>query len=185
MDVPQQAPASGSAPPPPPGHSGDSPTRGVRPGDPRLDVWRAFLRAHAHLVRRLEQDLGRYHEIGMASYDVLVQLAEAPGRRLRMSELAEAVLLSRSGLTRLVDRLQKDGMVVREPDPLDARGMFTVLTTAGRDALREASVVHLAGVTELFLDRLTGPELVQLQELMSKVDPGSFPAGASPGVRAG
>ncbi len=86
---------------------------------------------------------------------MLVQLAEAPGNRLRMSELAEAVLLSRSGLTRLVDRLQKDGLVQRQPDPDDARGMYTVLTAKGRDTLRDASRVHLAGVYGLVLDRLS------------------------------
>src|SRR5206468_9698865 len=103
--------------------------------------------------------------------DVLVQLAEAPGHRLRMSELAEAVLLSRSGLSRLVDRLQKDGLVLREPDPCDARGLFTVLTDKGRDTLRDAAQVHLAGIARLGVHRLTEAELRQLAELMRKLDP--------------
>jgi DNA-binding MarR family transcriptional regulator len=141
-----------------------------RVSDWRLAAWRSFLRAHAHVLRRLEQDLQTHHKIALASYDVLVQLAEAPGNRLRMSELAEAVLLSRSGLTRLVDRLQREGLVERQPDPGDARGLFTVLTPKGRDALRDAAVVHLAGVSELVLDRLTEAELRQLQELMIKLD---------------
>jgi DNA-binding MarR family transcriptional regulator len=142
-----------------------------RPDDWRLVAWRSFLRTHTHLLRQLEQQLQAYGKIAIGSYDVLVQLAEAPGNRLRMSELAEAVLLSRSGLTRLVDRLQKDGLVERQPDPDDARGMYTVLTGKGRDTLRDASKVHLAGVSELVLDRLSEPELRQLQALMVKLDP--------------
>jgi DNA-binding MarR family transcriptional regulator len=145
--------------------------RAVRAGDWRVAAWRSLLRTHAHLLRRLEQDLQSNRLIAMASYDVLVQLVEAPEFRLRMSELAEAVLLSRSGLTRLVDRMQREGLVERVPDPGDARGLFTVLTTKGRDALRNASVVHLAGVSELVFDRLTDDELRQLQFLMTKLDP--------------
>jgi DNA-binding MarR family transcriptional regulator len=142
----------------------------LRTDDWRLAAWRSFLRTHTHLLRRLGQDLQTHHKIGLASYDVLVQLAEAPDNRLRMSELAEAVLLSRSGLTRLVDRLQREGLVERQPDPGDARGMFTVLTTRGRNALRDAAVVHLAGVSELVIERLTEAELRQLQALMNKLD---------------
>jgi DNA-binding MarR family transcriptional regulator len=143
----------------------------LRADDWRLGVWRSFLRTHNHLLRQLEHQLHTHGKIAIGSYDVLIQLAEAPDNRLRMSELAEAVLLSRSGLTRLVDRLQKDGLVQRQPDPEDARGMYTVLTAKGRDALRDASVVHLAGVSELVLDRLSEPELRQLQALMGKLDP--------------
>lgn len=141
--------------------------------DWRLAVWRSFLRTHNHLLRQLEHQLQSHGMMALGSYDVLVQLAEAPERRLRMSELAEAVLLSRSGLTRLVDRLQKDGLVHRQPDPEDARGMYTVLTAKGRDALRDASQVHLAGVAHLVLDRLSEPQLHQLQALMTQIDPAS------------
>lgn len=143
----------------------------ARPGDWRLDAWRSFLRTHTHLLRVLEQDLQTHHKIAIASYDVLVQLAEAPDHQLRMSELAQAVLLSRSGLTRLVDRLQKDGLVRREPDPCDARGLYTVLTSKGLDALRDASQVHLAGVSTLVLNRLSAEELRQLHSLMLRLDP--------------
>ncbi|MGI8665670.1 MAG: MarR family winged helix-turn-helix transcriptional regulator [Jatrophihabitans sp.] len=143
----------------------------LRPGDWRLVAWRSFLRTHNHLLRILEQDLQAQHKIALGGYDVLVQLAEAPAHRLRMSELAEAVLLSRSGLTRLVDRLQREGLVRREPDPEDARGLFTVLTDAGLNALRDASTVHLGGVSRLVLSRLSDDELRRLQQLMSKLDP--------------
>jgi DNA-binding MarR family transcriptional regulator len=155
----------------------------LRPGDWRLAAWRAFLRTHSSLIRLLEQDLHARQKIPLVSYDVLVQLAEAPGQRLRMSELAEAVLLSRSGLSRLVDRLQKDGLVLREPDPYDARGLFTVLTDKGRDTLRDAARVHLAGVTRLVIDRLAEPELRQLADLMAKLDPA--PATDDPSASCG
>ena len=146
--------------------------------DWRLAAWRSFLRTHNHLLRQLEQQLQAHGKIAIGSYDVLVQLAEAPDNRLRMSELAEAVLLSRSGLTRLVDRLQKDGLVQRQPDAEDARGMYTVLTAKGRDTLRDASRVHLAGVSELVLTRLSDLELRQLQALMIKLDPAAVSTGA-------
>jgi len=159
------APIPGDAAPVP----GDA-RRPLRAGDWRLAAWRSFLRTHTHLLRRLEQDLLTDHKIALGSYDVLVQLAEAPMNRLRMSELAQAVLLSRSGLTRLVDRLQREGLVERQPDPDDARGMFTVLTPKGRSALRDAAVVHLAGISELVVDRLSDDELRQLHALMTKLD---------------
>ena len=143
----------------------------VSPADWRLAVWRDFLRTHNHLLRQLEHQLLAHGKIAIGSYDVLVQLAEAPDNKLRMSELAEAVLLSRSGLTRLVDRLQSDGLVERQPDPEDARGMYTVLTAKGRDTLRDASRVHLSGVSDLVLTRLSEAELRQLQALMIKLDP--------------
>ena len=150
----------------------------LRPDDWRLAAWRSFLRTHSHLIKLLEQDLHAQQKIPLVSYDVLVQLAEAPGQRLRMSELAEAVLLSRSGLSRLVDRLQKDGLVLREPDPYDARGLFTVLTDKGRDTWRDAARVHLAGISRLVIDRLGESELRQLAELMAKLDP--TPAAGEP-----
>jgi len=160
--------------------------RPLRAGDWRLAAWRSFLRTHTHLIRRLEQDLLTNNKIALGSYDVLVQLAEAPENRLRMSELANAVLLSRSGLTRLVDRMQREGLVERQPDPGDARGLFTVLTPRGRDALRDAAVVHLRGVSELFVDRLTEQELQQLQELMTKLDlsPADVPVAGPDGTNA-
>lgn len=143
----------------------------LRAGDQKLVAWRSFLRTHNHLMKLLEQDLQNSGMIPLGSYDVLVQLAEAPRHRLRMSDLAEAVLLSRSGLSRLVDRLQKDGLVRREPDPADARGLYTVLTDKGRDTLRSASVVHLAGISRLVIDRLSEDELALLADLMAKLDP--------------
>src|ERR1700712_6009675 len=96
-----------------------------------MGAWRGFLNAHAHVIRRLEAELEAEQSMPLANYDVLVQLAEAPDHALRMSELATSVLLSRSGLTRLVDRLEREGLVERQACADDARGTLAVLTPGG------------------------------------------------------
>jgi DNA-binding MarR family transcriptional regulator len=131
-------------------------------------AWRQFLRAHALVTRRLEADLLAEQRLPLASYDVLVQLVEAPDRRLRMSQLAERVLLSRSGLTRLVDRLEREGLVRREACDSDARGLFTVLTPEGLDRLRAASPVHLRGVASYAVGRLRPDEAEELAALLGR-----------------
>lgn len=137
-----------------------------------LTAWRTFLRAHSQVTRRLEHDLLVEHDLPLASYDVLVQLSEAPDRRLRMTELAERVLLSRSGLTRLVDRLERDGLVARQSCPSDARGTLAVLTDAGRERLAAAWPTHLRGVVDNVVGRLTPEELELLGALLGRlVDP--------------
>jgi DNA-binding MarR family transcriptional regulator len=127
-----------------------------------LHVWRSFLRAHARVIRALEAELLAAQRLSLASYDVLVQLAEAPERRLRMTELADAVLLSRSGVTRLVDRLERDGLVRRGPVDTDGRGVMAMLTAQGLDRLRAATGVHLSGVVRHFVDVLDERELEPL-----------------------
>lgn len=144
----------------------------LRPNDWRVAVWRSFLRAHASVTTRLEGELADTG-LPLPWYDVLLQLVEAPRRRLRMAELAERVLLSRSGLTRLVDRLQAEGYVTRERSADDARGTYTVLTRAGFDALRLAAPVHLAGVRDHFLRLYTEDELRTLGELLARLDTGA------------
>lgn len=124
-----------------------------------MDVWRSFLRAHAHITRVLEAELLAGQRLSLASYDVLVQLAEAPGRRLRMTELADAVLLSRSGVTRLVDRLERSGLVARARVDSDGRGVVAVLTQLGYDRLRAATGTHLTGVARHFAGPLDPDEL--------------------------
>src|ERR1700761_3584135 len=124
-----------------------------------LDVWRSFLRAHAHITRVLETELLAAQRLSLASYDVLVQLAEAPGRRLRMTELADAVLLSRSGVTRLVDRLERGGLVARARVDSDGRGVVAVLTQLGFDRLRAATGTHLSGVARHFAGPVASAEL--------------------------
>ena len=144
-----------------------------------LGAWRAFLRAHSHINRKLEAELLAEHDLPLASYDVLLQLAESEGRRLRMTELADRVLLSRSGLTRLIDRLERDRLVERVACANDARGTHAVLTDAGLDRLRSAAPTHLRGVSEHVTSRLTAEELDQLKVLMLKLGDGPLepPAG--------
>jgi DNA-binding MarR family transcriptional regulator len=134
-----------------------------------MGAWRGFLRAHAMIIRQLEAELEAEQSMALASYDVLVQLAEAPGYALRMSDLAESVLLSRSGLTRLVDRLEREGLVERRASPDDARGTLAVLTPKGMDRLRVAWVTHLRGVREHMISRLNDAELATLSELFSRL----------------
>jgi DNA-binding MarR family transcriptional regulator len=108
-------------------------------------------------------------QLALADYDVLLQLSEAPDRSLRMYDLAESVLLSRSGLTRLVDRLVRDGYVARRPYPDDHRGKLAVLTPAGLNQLRQATPIHLRGVRQHVTSRLSAEELDTLRELMDRL----------------
>jgi DNA-binding MarR family transcriptional regulator len=125
-----------------------------RADDPRLRTWLAFLRAHAAVTRLLEAELHAERDLGLAEYDALVQLALADQWRLRMSELAERVVLSRSGVSRLVDRLQASGLVTRAACAEDARVSWATLTDAGYERLRDASPVHLRGVETHFLAQI-------------------------------
>jgi DNA-binding MarR family transcriptional regulator len=127
---------------------------GPRADDPRLRAWIAFLRAYAAVTRRLEAELHAERDLGLAEYDALVQLALADRRRLRMSELAERVLLSRSGVSRLVDRLEATGLVARAACAEDARVSWATLTDAGFARLGAASPVHLRGVETHFLAQI-------------------------------
>jgi DNA-binding MarR family transcriptional regulator len=140
-----------------------------RPAKDQLAAWRNFLRAHAHVTRALERELLAEQHLSLAAYDVLVQLAEAPGRKLRMTDLAEAVLLSRSGVTRLVDRLEQVGLVARERTTLDGRGVVAVLTEEGLARLRIASRTHLDGVVRHFVARLTATELADLGRISERL----------------
>jgi DNA-binding MarR family transcriptional regulator len=134
-----------------------------------LDVWRSFLRAHAHITRVLESELLAAQRLSLASYDVLVQLSSAPGRRLRMTELADAVLLSRSGVTRLVDRLERGGLVARARVDSDGRGVVAVLTQLGFDRLRDATGTHLSGVARHFVGPLDRDELAALGQTCDRL----------------
>jgi DNA-binding MarR family transcriptional regulator len=134
-----------------------------------LAAWRSFLRAHARITRALEAELVAEQRLSLAAYDVLVQLAEAPQRRLRMTELADAVLLSRSGVTRLVDRLERAGLVARAPVESDGRGVAAQLTEAGLERLRVAARTHLAGVARHFADRLDADDLAALDRISRRL----------------
>jgi len=141
----------------------------ISPSDPRIAAWAAFLRAHARILRRLEAELQAEQDLALTDYDVLVQLARADERRLRMSELADRLMLSRSGATRLVDRLVAAGLVERVTCDDDRRGQWASLTDAGHERLRRASPTHLRGVGEHFLDRLSADELQGLGRIFTRL----------------
>src|SRR4051812_8323635 len=138
-----------------------------------LGAWRELLRVHATLTRELDEELRRSHGLPLSSYDVLVNLESAPGRQMRMSELADAVLLSRSGLTRLVERLERDGLLARADCPDDARGSLAVLTEEGAARLAQARKTHLRGVRERFLGHFEDDELEQLASFWQRLLPPS------------
>ena len=144
-------------------------TSSISPHDPRLATWRVFLRAHARVVRALERELADDQDLALTDYDVLVQLAAADGRRLRMSELADRLLLSRSGATRLIDRLVADGLVERVSCESDRRGQWASLTDAGYQRLRRASPTHLRGIARHFLDRLSPEEVATLEPMLTRL----------------
>lgn len=125
-------------------------------------AWGGFLRAHASLVRALDAELEREHGVALTTYDVLLHLARAPDGALRMSELADAVVLSRSGLTRRVDRLAREGLLERRTCATDARGQLAAITDEGRAVLARARPTHLRGVRERFLRHFSPAELERL-----------------------
>jgi DNA-binding MarR family transcriptional regulator len=127
-----------------------------------LAAWRAFLRAHTTLVNRIDDDLRAADRLPLSFYDVLIELHEAPEQRLRLHELAERVVLSRSGLTRLVDRLEREGYLTRDSCKTDRRGAYAVLTEQGRAALRRAWPVYAQGIARYFAQWLTPDEALTL-----------------------
>jgi DNA-binding MarR family transcriptional regulator len=141
------------------------------PRDPRLEPWRTFLYAHAHVRRALERELQGERGMSLGEYEVLLLLAYSPDRRQRMSELADALVLSRSGATRLVDRLEADGLAIRVSCDTDRRGQWAQLTDAGYDRLRRASSTHLRGIAEHFLNRIPDDELEMLGAILRRVTP--------------
>ena len=134
-----------------------------------LRAWRGMLRVHAQLSKALDAQLLAAHGLPLSSYEVLMYLADAEGGRMRMNELAASVLLSRSGLTRLVDRLEREGYLERCSCAHDARGAFAVLTPAGREKVEAARATHLAGVRELFLSQFSSDELEVLGNAWDRV----------------
>lgn len=138
-----------------------------------LGAWRGLLRAHSALVRDLDAELRATHALSLQEYEVLLTLAQAPENRMRMSDLAVSVILSQSGLTRLVDRLAQAGSVERTPCQADRRGLNAELTAAGRTRLEQARPTHLAGVRGSFLDRFDEVELGVLARFWERVLPGA------------
>jgi DNA-binding MarR family transcriptional regulator len=140
---------------------------------PELAAWRGLLRAHSALVHDLDLELREACDLSLHEYEVLLLLSEAPGQRLRMSDVASAVLLSQSGLTRLVDRLTRAGSVERTRCQEDRRGLHAELTEAGRARLEQARPTHRHGVRARFLDHFTPDELETLAGFWERVAPGA------------
>ena len=134
-----------------------------------LLAWRAFLEAHAHVSELLARELRDAEDLPLTWYDVMVQLSEAPDHELRMQELAAAVLLSKSGLTRLVDRMEAAGLVHRRRYPDDRRGTLARLTDQGYARLRATAPTHLKGVQQHFVDVLSDEEAEVLGRALARV----------------
>lgn len=134
-----------------------------------LDAWIHFLRAHAAVTRQFNHELLEMHGLTLNDFDVLAQLSRGPEHGLKRAELAERVLLTPSGITRLLDGLERVGYVERGECSTDARVTYAVLTEEGREKLRAASKTHLASVRALFSERFTKGELGQLAELLERL----------------
>jgi DNA-binding MarR family transcriptional regulator len=138
-----------------------------------LAAWRGMLRAQASLLRDMDADLTAAHGLALRSYEVLLRLAEAPRRRLRMNDLSQSVLLSASGVSRLIDRMERDGLVRRERCSEDGRGYWAVLTAGGEEKFRDARATHLAGVRRLFLRHFRDADLTRLADYWERIAPGA------------
>ena len=136
-----------------------------------LSAWHGMLRTHAALLRRLDDDLRARHGLSVTSYEALMLLGTSPRRRMRISELSAATLLSVSGMSRMVDRLVREGLVVREACEEDGRGAEVALTASGRGRLRAARAGHLAGVRREFLSRFSDDELAAMGAFWSRISP--------------
>jgi len=134
-----------------------------------LSAWRAFLKAHATIIDQIERDLMAAKRPPLSTYDVLIELYEAPEHRLRMHELAERVVLSRSGLTRLVDRLEAEGLLTRDRCGTDRRGAYAVITEQGIEALQQTWPIYAKGIAEYFAQWLTLEEAQLLESALGRI----------------
>ena len=144
-----------------------------RPEDPAVDAWRGLLVAHSRLVPAVEADLRAAGQVPLSWYDVLLELNAAPERRLRMSELGQRVVLSRTRVSRIVDELAAAGLAERQPDEADGRSSFAVLSAAGRDALRRAWPVYREAIRRHLAAWLTVPQCRELAALLDQVIKGT------------
>ena len=147
-------------------------------------AWRGLIRLRETAMREIDRRLRQDGDLSLADYGVLITLVTAPRFRLRMSDLGTRQLLTPSGITRVVTRLEERGLIQREPDPADGRGALAALTRPGLEALRRAQVIHHATVRELFLGRLTQHELNRLAQLYEKALPGVVSAPVWPQPRS-
>jgi DNA-binding MarR family transcriptional regulator len=142
-----------------------------------LDAWRCYLQSHAAILRALDAELVAEQGMTTRDYEVLLYLAQAEERKLPMSALAESTMLTRSGITRLVDGLVAAGLIERVSCPNDARVSYAQLTDAGYEKLRQAGCTHIASIRRLFLEHFTAEEIEQLAELLSRL-PGARREGS-------
>ena len=134
-----------------------------------LSAWRSYLQSHSSILRSLDAELMAAHGLTTRDYEALLYLAQSPDRRLAMSALAERTMLTRSGVTRLVDGLVAGGLIEHVSCPEDARVCYARLTDKGHQRLRRAGVLHLDGVRRLFLAHYDEDELEQLASLLGRL----------------
>ena len=149
-------------------YSTDSTTAALSPHE--LAAWRGLLRVHARVTQQLDTQMQAAHGISASAYEVLMFLDDAPDHRLRMSEIADRVLLSRSGCTRLVDRLAEQGYVTRCADTADGRGLYAQLTDEGLAKIGAARITHHEGIRRFFLDHLTATDQIVLGDVWSRLE---------------
>lgn len=134
-----------------------------------MQAWQGFLRASIRLLERLDAELEAHARLSLADYEILVHLAAEPCGELRMTQLAAQTLVSRSGLTRRLDRLVDSGLVARRNCPTDRRGVLAVITPEGRERLEEAAPTHVKGVRQHFLQQLRGQDLCALARSLNAI----------------
>ncbi len=149
-------------------------------GDPVVEAWRGLLVAHSRLVPAVEADLRAAGQVPLSWYDVLLELNAAPDRRLRMSELGQRAVLSRTRVSRVVNELAAAGLAERQPDQADGRSSFAVLTAQGRDALRRAWPVYRQAIHRHLAARLTDEQCRELAALLSRAVAGAEPVRIGP-----
>ncbi len=142
-----------------------------------LEAWRSYLKSHAAILRGLDAELSAEHGLTSRDYEVLLYLAQAPDRRLPMSALADGTMLTRSGITRLVDGLVRSGLIERAACPQDARVCYAELTDTGLETLRAAGESHVASIHRHFLAHFSDEETEQLAALLSRL-PGAAGGGS-------
>ena len=145
-----------------------------------FQAWRGLIRMRETVMREIDRRLHQHGDLSLADYGILITLVTAPRLRLRMSDLGAQRMLTPSGITRVVTRLEERGLVRREPDSADGRAALAALTRPGLEALRRAQVIHHATVRELLLSRLTPRELDRLAQLYEKALPGVVSAPVWP-----
>jgi DNA-binding MarR family transcriptional regulator len=137
--------------------------------DQELSAWRFFIKSHARIIEQIERDLEEEKRVPLSTYDVLIALFEAQDRRLRLQDLTKKVIITKSGLTRLLDRIEKEGLIRRERSETDRRGFYAVLTEEGEQQLRKAWPIYAKGIKSYFASPLSSEELEVVQKAFTIV----------------